>query len=225
MDKIAKENKSRFEIFLKKKLRIGMDTGKYATSLDVKMRKVAADAGESLDSLYSLTDTAEVMKLRSLLSRSGKMVYNRLNQAGRWDDGLKWYEEFLLIPTSLTPMESGNVVSSSPVLSTTEEEGKHVTREQIIITRNRDARAKSIQHYGCWCQACGIKMQDIYGSLGESYIEVHHRKPIHLFDDTHVVDPIEDLIPLCPNCHAMIHKLKDVSDIDTLRRIIQEYKP
>jgi 5-methylcytosine-specific restriction protein A len=65
-------------------------------------------------------------------------------------------------------------------------------------------------------------MEDFYGEIGKEFIEVHHLKPIHLFDDTHEVDPIKDLITLCPNCHAMIHKLEDPSDISTLKQLIQQ---
>jgi len=36
------------------------------------------------------------------------------------------------------------------------------------------------------------------------------------------LDPIEDLRPVCPNCHAMLHRRQPALDIDTLRGIIQK---
>ena len=67
-------------------------------------------------------------------------------------------------------------------------------------------------------------MSRVYGELGEGFIEVHHLKPIHLFDEAHEVNPQEDLIPLCPNCHAMIHKLSNVGDLDKLKQIILKHR-
>ena len=35
------------------------------------------------------------------------------------------------------------------------------------------------------------------------------------------IDPIEDLIPLCPNCHAMIHRSAGPLDLTTLGDLMQ----
>ena len=58
----------------------------------------------------------------------------------------------------------------------------------------------------------GISMnfEQVYGELGKDYIEVHHLHPVS--QGERQVNPIEDLIPLCSNCHSMIHRLEDVSD-------------
>ena len=67
-------------------------------------------------------------------------------------------------------------------------------------------------------------MEEKYGQLGEGVIEVHHLNPIHLFDDMHPVDYKTDLIPLCPNCHTIIHKLADPGDLEGLKKIVEENK-
>ena len=36
--------------------------------------------------------------------------------------------------------------------------------------------------------------------------EVHHIKPLSEINEEYEVDPINDLIPVCPNCHAMLHR-------------------
>lgn len=222
MDKTARETKERFEAFLKRKLMIGSDTAKYATSLNVKMRKVASEAGISIDSLYNVKDDRILTTLRNAVNSNTKMVYGRAKAVNKWDEGMKWYMEFIATP-SPSPDSSPAPKPAIP-RSTEQEEGKHVKREHIVISRNREARRLCIQHYGCVCAACEVSMSSTYGELGEGFIEVHHRKPIHLFDESHIVDPVDDLIPLCPNCHSMIHKLKDVGDLDTLKKIIQENK-
>ena len=81
-------------------------------------------------------------------------------------------------------------------------------REVIVnsFERNPKARKKCIEHYGCKCQCCGLDFEVKYGEIGKGFIHVHHLKQIAEIGDKYEVNPIEDLIPLCPNCHAMVHK-------------------
>jgi 5-methylcytosine-specific restriction protein A len=71
------------------------------------------------------------------------------------------------------------------------------------------ARNKCIEHYGYKCQICGIEMENIYGDIGKEFIHVHHLNHISDYGGKHKVDPIKDLITVCPNCHAMLHKKID----------------
>ena len=75
--------------------------------------------------------------------------------------------------------------------------------------RNTIARKKCIEHYGAKCQVCGFDFAETYGSDFEGLIEVHHIVPISNIQSEYIVDPIKDLIPLCPNCHTAIHKKLD----------------
>lgn len=81
--------------------------------------------------------------------------------------------------------------------------------------RDRDNRRKCIAHYGYVCQVCGMNFEKVYGELGKDFIEVHHLHPVSQGQRT--VNPIEDLVPLCSNCHSMIHRQADVSDWQGLR--------
>lgn len=87
--------------------------------------------------------------------------------------------------------------------------------------RDPEARAKSIQHYGPRCQVCSFDFEVIYGTLGEGFIHVHHTVPLSQVGKSYVVDPIKDLRPVCPNCHAMLHKRVPPYTIDELREIIE----
>ena len=71
--------------------------------------------------------------------------------------------------------------------------------------RNKKARARCIAHYGTACQICGIDFGAVYGEAFSGKIEVHHRKPLNEIREDYVVDPIKDLVPVCPNCHMVIH--------------------
>ena len=86
--------------------------------------------------------------------------------------------------------------------------------------RDPEARAKAIRHHGLHCHACGFDFKTIYGALGEGFIHVHHIVPLAQIRKSYVVDPIKDLRPVCPNCHAMLHKRAPPYTIDELREIV-----
>ncbi|MFO0755958.1 MAG: HNH endonuclease [Byssovorax sp.] len=71
--------------------------------------------------------------------------------------------------------------------------------------RNPLARRRCIEHHGSTCVACGFSFGDVYGDLAEGYIHVHHLAPLAETAEEREVDPIRDLRPLCPNCHAVAH--------------------
>lgn len=79
--------------------------------------------------------------------------------------------------------------------------------ELTLSTYERDpaARKACLNYYGMRCQACKSDFGETYGDLGRGFIHVHHITPLSKIREAHVVDPIQDLIPVCPNCHAMLH--------------------
>jgi hypothetical protein len=85
-------------------------------------------------------------------------------------------------------------------------EGARFEVQTTAIERNPLARAASIKEFGCRCFACKFDFEAIYGELGRGYIHVHHRTPLASHDGEHDVVPKRDLVPLCPNCHAMVHR-------------------
>jgi 5-methylcytosine-specific restriction protein A len=54
------------------------------------------------------------------------------------------------------------------------------------------------------CEVCGLFMEDLYGSRGKDYVEVHHLTPLHVSGET-TTKP-SDLAILCANCHRMVHR-------------------
>lgn len=85
-------------------------------------------------------------------------------------------------------------------------EGAVKTVQVNAYERNPHARAKCIEHHGTKCVVCSFDFKEVYGDIGEDYIHVHHIKPLHQIKSEYVLNPINDLIPVCPNCHAMLHK-------------------
>jgi 5-methylcytosine-specific restriction enzyme A len=71
--------------------------------------------------------------------------------------------------------------------------------------RERRLRAACLAHHGYACICCGRKLSDTYGPEAETLIQVHHLTPLGTAQRRHLVDPHSDLVPVCPNCHAVLH--------------------
>ena len=79
----------------------------------------------------------------------------------------------------------------------------------IMVNRyERDPRnrAAAIAIHGCACNICGFDFEKSYGDAGMGYIEVHHLVPLSLLPSNYLIDPKNDLIPLCSNCHSLVHR-------------------
>jgi hypothetical protein len=72
--------------------------------------------------------------------------------------------------------------------------------------RNPKARVACLEHYGYSCSVCDFDFEGRYGAIGRAFIHVHHLTPLSQIKAEYVVNPIKDLIPVCPNCHAMLHR-------------------
>lgn len=95
------------------------------------------------------------------------------------------------------------------------------TARTVTVNRyERDPRVRQacIARWGTSCTICGFSFGKVYGSLGEGYIHVHHLQPLASSNGPREVDPVEDLRPVCPNCHAMLHQNEPPLTIDQLRR-------
>ncbi len=94
----------------------------------------------------------------------------------------------------------------------------HVNRYE----RNRKARDECLRHYGAKCIICGFDFEKTYGEVGRNVIHVHHLKPLNEIGEKYEVDPIEDLRPVCPNCHVIIHKRNPPYSIDEVKTMISK---
>ena len=100
-------------------------------------------------------------------------------------------------------------------------EGK--TKKVLVnnYERNPIARKKCIEHFGVTCQVCTFDFEKKYGEIGKEFIHVHHKIDISTVGKEYSVDPISDLIPVCPNCHSMLHKKKPAYTIEELKEIMK----
>ena len=91
--------------------------------------------------------------------------------------------------------------------------------------RNASARAKCIEHFGLVCDVCKFDFEKRYGLAGKGFIHVHYLVPINDVHKAYRVDPIKDLRPVCPNCHAMIHRREPPYEIDEMQNMLKKPDP
>lgn len=105
-----------------------------------------------------------------------------------------------------------------------EEEEKHrlegrMTEARVMRRqRNQKARQQCLEASGYKCYICGFNFEETYGEIGKGFLEVHHIKPLATYDDEHPI-PLSELCALCSNCHSMVHRKKEVLDVEELKRI------
>lgn len=89
-----------------------------------------------------------------------------------------------------------------------------------VHERSAKARALCLAHYKLRCICCDALLRDVYGIAAEDLIQVHHLLPLSEVPPKYVVDPIRDLRPICPNCHAVIHSRRPQFTVEDVQRMI-----
>lgn len=102
-------------------------------------------------------------------------------------------------------------------------------KKTVVVNRyerNSEARIQCIKKHGCRCSVCGMDFEKTYGELGKGFIHVHHIVPLSEIGKEYRLNPIEDLVPVCPNCHQMLHRGIDgkVLTTEQLKEIIRKAK-
>lgn len=160
------------------------------------------------DTLYGLENPDEVHSLwREIKSDPDLKAENAELSPVNYTEVLRLYENFLRRPAvkgNKTIFTNDQKATTPELLSEGDLVELHVTKHE----RNLNLRKRCIEIHGWRCMACGLDFKEKYGELGADFIEVHHLYPISRTDRKHVVDPATELVTLCANCHAMIHRLK-----------------
>jgi len=97
-------------------------------------------------------------------------------------------------------------------------EGDPIEVRLTRYERNPYARKTCIDHYGYSCSVCQFNFEKVFGKLGERFIHVHHLTSMSS-GGRRESNPILDLRPVCPNCHAMIHRKSPPYSIEDIKRL------
>lgn len=167
-----------------------------------------------LEKLYRMYGVEGVYKpLTSLYLSLVRYEQQRGKLVGQWKIHDNYCQKLKIYSTIVFPDE---VEKKGQFL-----EGKSKKVLVNLFERNPSARKQCIDHYGYNCAVCDFDFGAKYGKIGDNFIQVHHIVDISSIGKEYVIDPIKDLIPVCPNCHAMLHKRKPAYSIDELRNMAQ----
>jgi 5-methylcytosine-specific restriction protein A len=186
----------------------------YADALPINKINLGSDArlpgdyaaGHSLGVTYQLSTLPEEAKLRADLQIIAR-AYRALTYRGGIDADVE---------SQTDVAEEFGVVSATSVT----EIRKYAYHRKI--ERNRTASRQAKKLHGTRCQACALDFGERYGDLGKGFIEAHHLRPIGSLEEGVPVkyDVSADFAVLCSNCHRMIHRFSDPSDLATFRSFI-----
>ena len=96
----------------------------------------------------------------------------------------------------------------------------HNYNAEILLKCDTDELADALKEIGCKGKSVRVlvdalikynipKLLDFeekYGIVGKDFIHVHHIVPLNTIGEEYLVDYEKDLMPVCPNCHAMLHR-------------------
>jgi predicted HNH restriction endonuclease len=125
-------------------------------------------------------------------------LFTRFERSDKKIDGCYAYKP--VAPTAL-------VVFPDEVEETPEELPEGAVYQSFVnaYERNPLARQKCIEKYGSQCCVCGFSFGATYGKVADGLMHVHHLIRLSEIRGKYKVDPIADLRPVRPNCHAVIH--------------------
>lgn len=123
-------------------------------------------------------------------------------------------------------IQENKILSSLDPLSAVSDPKFGLKREVTInrYERNPRYRERCLEHFGPTCRICDFDFLLIYGELGRGFCHVHHIEPLSEAGGEHDIDPIIDLIPVCANCHAMLHQQSPALRPKDLKKILAETK-
>jgi 5-methylcytosine-specific restriction protein A len=193
----------------------------------------AGRTGHDFDNAYD-SETEQVVWFGKPNTRSTQSIFQRLLSGkliphffARWDSkntrflylGIGIVKEYKdAVPINETQTAIRLLVSLVPDAETIGAEGipdllarppsfaKKMTMLVNRYERDPSKRIACLDHYGYDCQVCGFSFQKAYGELGREFIHVHHIEPLGEVGGEGDICPKRDLIPVCANCHAMLHR-------------------
>lgn len=112
-------------------------------------------------------------------------------------------------------------VSNEPDEPNTFYEGASRQVTLTVYERNPLARQRCLEAHGDICCICRFDFDRRYYSLTKRIIHVHHEVPLATVGQKHHIDPVTDMKPVCPNCHAVIHSRTPPYTIEEVRNMLR----
>jgi 5-methylcytosine-specific restriction protein A len=103
-------------------------------------------------------------------------------------------------------------------------EGAKMRIEVNKYERSRINRAAALSAHGTLCKVCSFNFEEKYGPEGKGFVHVHHIIPVSQIGENYLIDPVRDLMPVCPNCHAIIHQTNPPRSVDEVKNMLRRRK-
>lgn len=188
-------------------------------TLDVRLGYTTISAGESVEASHTISSEGEIF-----LENNIESLENLLSNDFDYDTTI----EGIGVISKASPEEGRLVVYDENMLIS---EGKRRTVKSKVRNRSQRLREKAIEYFTqdgvIVCQICGFDFNKKYGDIGKGFIEIHHKKPVYHYEKSDFIkflgDALENLSPLCSNCHRMVHRrMGGMLSIRELKKIITD---
>lgn len=186
-----------------------------------KIGKIIPDGKSKKGDLFATID--DYLSFRKpVLAKTASGYLEKIpasKQSNYWRDGVRpinkaIYQEICsqLDDDDIAPVEDVAEIDSSENESLSFESQQEGTKKLKYVTyyeRQHKLRVQAVAIHGCTCAACGFNFFDFYGEYAKNFIHIHHTVPVSELGGEMLVNPKSDLVPLCANCHAVVHRKKD----------------
>lgn len=196
-----------------------------------RIGKVYADSSSNKGDLFALIEN--FIPFESAVPAKIDGAYMETIPGSRasnyWRDGVRLisqsdYDAILSHAKLLDPRLDTALPQSEddPITFESANEGSKTSYFGTRYERRKDLRMKAIAIHGLDCKACGFDFEQAYGEHAKGFIHVHHVVPISKFGGEQAVNPETDLVTLCANCHAVVHRKRDMTlSVDELKGMLR----
>lgn len=176
-----------------------------------KLAEVDREAGE-ISIKFNMRVTRALMRNPITLQELRRVIpkaQNNIRDVSRYRKTIeKWLDSRAPKPHSAVAPNARQFSLERPAIDTEEnlpKEGRSLLVEHMRAERRPEVRRAILSQYNppYECEACGFSF-DCYGPRYETYIQVHHLKPLGRRTKATRPKP-EDFALLCANCHAIAH--------------------
>lgn len=206
--------------------KVGFSRGELQVVINPKLN---ASLSEALCKIHGVNSPKNTESGKLILSSQYKgfknYFRNSQHQGAAWrielTSDMQPFRQFLSLISSEETADSSIKSDATPH----EKEFTEGAQHSVVLSRferSTSARHACIEHYGCKCELCGYDFEENFGEIGKGFIHVHHVVPLESIKASYKVNPITDLVPLCPNCHAMAHRRKPPFSLRELQNMREQ---
>lgn len=162
---------------------------------DYALPSTSGEAWENLKTVYVVERTQRVIPfdIKGLIRDTGEPI-----------NGPGMFPYAVVQPATLIP--AGTIFPDEISPGAVGSEGARITVQVNRFERSAALREACIEHHGVRCVVCDLSFEERYGEIGRGFIHVHHLVPLSQIAGKTEVNAVTDLVPVCPNCHAMLHR-------------------